>query len=419
MAESPDKELDPYSAIAMPSFRLFLAARLFVTLSIQIQGICVGWQIYELTKNPLMLGFIGLAEALPAIAVSLYAGHVADISNRRRLAIYSSLGLFSGLLFLTLANFYLKDKSLLYCIFAAIVMTGLARGFYGPAVFGLLSDIVPRDRLSNAAAWNSAFWQASATLGPILGGFLYNLLGATGTYALSSFLIALSLVCFILLKCRSVIVASSQGVLANIKEGLAFVFNSQIILAAMALDLFAVLFGGAVALLPVFSAEIFHMGPQALGFLRAAPPVGALLTASYLTHSPIQAHAGRILLTAVAGYGLCMIAFGFSGNYYLSLSLLLLSGMLDGVSVYIRGLIYQLSTPDELKGRVSSVNNIFIGSSNEIGEFESGVTAKLMGLIPSVVFGGSMTLLVVLITALKAPDLRRLDMRELYTLKTK
>ena len=220
---------------------------------------------------------------------------------------------------------------------------------------------------------------------------------------------------FLRLKVRMTATAKKDtSIVENIKEGLHFVFSNEIILGAMAMDLFAVLFGGAVALLPVFTAEVFHMGPQALGMLRAAPCVGALITATILTHHPLKHNAGRIFLGAVGGFGLCMIAFGLSRNFYLSLFLLALSGILDGISVYVRSTIYQLLTPMDMKGRVSAVNNIFIGSSNEIGEFESGVTAKIMGLVPSVVFGGCMTLLVVLFTMFKAPKLRNLNMENLY-----
>ena len=411
---TPKHDESPYAALKLKDFRLLLLGRIFVTLCVQIHSLCVGWQVYELTHNPLLLGSIGLAEALPAIAVSLYAGHVADICNRRHLALFSCLALFLSLVALCFFCINLTGVPLLYAIFAVIVLTGVARGFYGPAVFGLLSDVVPRPTLGNAAAWNSACWQGSAMLGPIMGGFLYGSLGVVHSYMLSAALLLFSLVCFLFLRSASTPKASTVGAIANIKEGLRFVFTNELLLGAMSLDLFAVLFGGAVALLPIFSAEVFHMGPQALGFLRAAPPVGALLTASVLTHLPIKKHAGRILLACVGGFGLCIIGFGLSKSFQLSLALLTLSGMLDGVSVYIRGIIYQLSTPDELKGRVSSVNNIFIGSSNEIGEFESGVTARLMGLVPAVVFGGTMTLLVVLLTAWKAPKLRNLDMQNLY-----
>jgi MFS family permease len=411
----------PYAALKIRDFRLLVGGRLLITLALQIQGMAVGWQIYELTKSPLYLGFAGLAEALPALGIALYAGHVADMIDRKKIAIGSVLMLVVSIALLTLCTgLFAHHHALVYIIFAIIAFSGFARGFYGPAVFGMVSDIVPREFIGNAAAWNSAIWQGSAVIGPILGGALYLFLGATNTYLVSTIFLALSFFCICLIKTSTVVRAQGKvDVVTNIKEGLHFVFSNQVILGAMALDLFAVLFGGAVALLPIFSAQIFHLGPQALGFLRAAPSVGALLTSSYLTHHPINKDAGRTLLFSVGGFGLCMIAFALSSNFCLSLALLALSGALDGVSIYVRTTIFQLSTPEHMKGRVSAVNNIFIGSSNEIGEFESGMAAKFLGLIPSVVFGGCMTLLVVMIAAIKAPKLRRLSMDTLLELKSK
>ncbi|MBS1998891.1 MAG: MFS transporter [Cyanobacteria bacterium SZAS LIN-2] len=407
----------PYAVLKLADFRLLLIGRLLGTVAVQIQAIAVGWQIYSITKNPLALGFIGLAEALPAIGVALYAGHVADVVDRRRIAISCLVALCMSMLLLSLSSHYVADQNqLVMLIFTVVALSGFARGFYGPAVFGMVSDIVPRELLGNASAWNSTTWQASAMAGPMLGGWIYVWLAAPATYLFSFALLLGSVLCFALIKARTVLSSKKVvSIVANIKEGLSFVFSNQIILGAMALDLFAVLFGGAVALLPVFTDKIFHTGPEALGMLRAAPSLGAVLTAAILTHRPIARHSGVVLMLAVAGFGLCMIAFGLSTNFYLSLGLLALSGALDGVSIWVRSTIFQLVTPNEMKGRVSAVNNIFIGSSNEIGEFESGVTAKLMGLVPSVVFGGCMTLLVVLFTAFRAPELRRLHVQSLYT----
>lgn len=407
---------NPYAAIQIPDFRYLFAGKCFVTLAVQIQAMAVGWQIYEMTKNPLALGLIGLTEAVPAIGISLYAGHVADRVNRRLIA-----GVSISVVMCTiaaLAGFTLKlpvGETLTTIIFFAIAVSGFARGFYNPAMFGLLSDIVPREHMANAAAWNSTAWQSCAVLGPMLGGFLYVGFGAGITYLVASVLCLLGFICFSLIKSDSVIEPQKHdSVVENIKEGLNWVFSNQIVLAAMALDLFAVLFGGAVALLPIFTSEVFHMGPQALGALRAAPSIGAFVIATYLMHHPIGGHAGRIFLASVAGFGLCMIGFGLSTNYYLALLILAISGVLDGVSVYLRSTIYQLLTPNEMKGRVAAVNSIFIGSSNEIGEFESGVACKFLGLVPSVVFGGCMTLLVVLVAAFKAPKLRNLNIHDLY-----
>ncbi len=431
--KSDQPSISPYAAIKIGGFRLLLLGRLFVTISVQIQAITVGWQIYELTKSALALGMIGLSVAIPAIAVSLYAGHVADVANRRLVALCSVISLLVAIGSLAGCTLAIHDASILVpLIFVLIGLSGLARGFYGPPIFGMISEIVPRDLYANAAAWNSITWQGSAVAGPMLGGFLYLYYGAGYTYVFATALLAMASVCFFLIKSTpaprsglsssigesdertAALLKEPAGAIANIKEGLAFVFSNQIILGAMAMDLFAVLFGGAVALLPIFTSEIFHLGPEQLGMLRAAPSLGAFLIAMLLTHHPITNNAGRIFLAVVAGFGLCMIAFGLSTNFYLSLALLTLSGILDGVSVYLRSTIYQLLTPDDMKGRVAAVNNIFIGSSNEIGEFESGVACKLLGLVPSVVFGGCMTLLVVLVASFKAPKLRKLNMQDLY-----
>ena len=406
----------PYAALRIRDFRLLLCARLFVTVAVQIQFMSVGWQLYSLTKSALLLGMLGLAGAFPALAVALYAGHIADICNRRNIAICAVLVLMTSIALLAACSFGLDPQFLVYLIFITIALTGFARGFYAPAIFGLISDIVPRQLYANAAAWTSSLWQGAAIMGPLLGGFLYVTFGAGVTYSVSTLLILASLICFLTVKSKEPEQSSNSehGAVENIKEGLRFVFSNQVIVGAMALDLFAVLFGGAVALLPIFASEVFHSGPQVLGLMRAAPCVGALLTSTFLTHNPIKNNAGLILMGAVAGFGLCMICFGLSKSLYVALGLLALSGCLDGISVYVRSTIYQLLTPADMKGRVAAVNSMFIGSSNEIGEFESGLAARLLGLVPSVVFGGMMTLLVVFVTMVKAPKLRNLNMQSLY-----
>ncbi len=415
--ESQATKISPYAAMKIRDFRLFFAAKAFLTLAVQIQAMAVGWQVYELTKNPLALGMIGLTEAIPSIGIALYAGHVADISNRRTIVTTAAF-----VIFLTIAGMagvsisIASGTTLVAAIFFAIFISGFARGFYNAASFGLLSDIIPREHFANAAAWNSAAWQSCSMIGPITGGFVYVGFGAGRTYLLATGLCVISFICFKLIKTNSVIEPPKHtSVSENIREGLRFVFSNQIVLAAMALDLFAVLFGGAIALLPIFAQEVFKMGPETLGFLRAATPIGAFLTAAFLVHNPITKHAGWIFLSAVAGFGLCMIGFGLSTSFYLSLFLLFVSGVLDGISVYLRSTIYQLLTPNDMKGRVAAVNSIFIGSSNEIGEFESGVACKLLGLSRSVIFGGCMTLIVVLIAIVKAPRLRQLNIASLYS----
>jgi MFS family permease len=407
---------NPYAALKIRDFRLLLSSRLLVTIAMQILSVAVGWHIYALTKDPLALGLVGLAEAFPAIGIALYAGHVADMIDRRLIALGAVSILTMSLILLSVCSAIGVNKELLIvAIYIGMALSGLGRGFYAPAVFGILADIVPRDLYGNAIAWNTMLWQGSAIIGTVLGGMLYIWVAPAATYAISAILLAIAFGCFLSIKSRTVLVPKERvSVSENIKEGLRFVFSNEVMLGAMALDLFAVLFGGAVALLPIYTAEVFHLGPQALGLLRAAPPVGALLMAMMLTHRPIADNAGKVLLSVVAGFGVCMICFGVSTNFYFSLFLLALSGALDGISVWIRTNIFQLITPSGMKGRVSAVNSIFIGSSNEIGEFESGVTARLMGLVPSVVFGGCMTLMVVLTTCFKAPKLVGLHLRHLY-----
>jgi MFS family permease len=407
---------DAHNALKIIDFRFFLAARLCVNIALQIQGVVVGWQIYDLTKDPLSLGLVGLSEAFPAIGISLYAGHVADIIDRRLIALIAVFLLAVSCLFLAVASASsMNVGTLTIVIYCLIALCGLARGFYVPAIFGMMSDIIPRRLYGNAVAWNSTLWQASAVAGPCLGGFLYVSVSPAKTYLLSTIILLAAFLFFVFVKSRTVFAPKEEAsVFHNIQEGVRFVFSNQIVLGAMALDLFAVLFGGAVALLPIFTSEVFHCGPHVLGILRAAPPLGAVITAVILTRKPLTTNSGKVLLYAVAGFGLCMILFGLSYNLYLSLALLVLSGIFDGISVWVRSTIFQLVTPKHMKGRVAAVNSMFIGSSNEIGEFESGVTAKLMGLIPSVVFGGCMTLLVVIITAIKAPNLRKLHVHTLY-----
>jgi MFS family permease len=404
---------DAYAALKVRDFRFFVSARFFITLAINLQAVIVGWQVYELTRDPLSLGLIGLAEALPSIAVSLYAGHLADIVQRKKII----LTCISILVFcsVTLLLFSLNANALtiqygVMPIYGVIFLSGVARGFLTPANFAYMPQLVPRDIFKNAITWNSSFWQTALIAGPALGGFIYGFFGLQIAYIVDVSLtcLALLLVSFVSRKALP-LTTDEQSTGEKIKAGLKFVFNNKIILGAISLDLFAVLFGGAVALLPIFAKEVLHAGAEALGLLRSAPPVGALIVAFYFAHNPINHNIGRKLLWSVAGFGLCMIAFSLSTSFWLSLGILMLSGGFDGVSVIIRSTLLQTLTPENMKGRVSAVNNIFIGSSNEIGMFESGLAARLLGLVPSVIFGGCMTLLTVGLTAWKAPSLRKLE----------
>ena len=413
MANQSSAPHNPYAAIQVRDFRLFILSKLFITLAVMIQAVVVGWQVYEITKDPLSLGLIGLAEAVPAIVVSLYAGHLADVVERKKiitLCVTILVLCSTALLFFTLnpGAFILSHGAM--PIYSVIFVSGLARGFLSPATFSFMPQLITRELYQNAITWNSTVWEGAAVGGPMIGGLIYGFFGITAAYCADVALTMAALVCYFLIPNRALPpVSEEQGIWEKIKAGVNFVFTNQIILGAITLDLFAVLFGGAVALLPIFAGEILHVGKIGLGFLRSAPSIGAVLMAIYITHYPIKKNMGKILLWCVAGFGFCMIGFGLSTSFWLSMTLLILSGVFDCVSVIARGTMIHTLTPENMKGRVSAVNSIFVGSSNEIGAFESGVAAKLIGTVRSVVFGGAMTLAVVSVTAWKAVKLRRLS----------
>ncbi len=406
---------DPYAVLRVPEFRLYISGRLCITLAMQIQAVIVGWQIYDLTKDPLSLGLIGLAEALPAIFVSLYAGYIADIVARKKIivtVIAILLCCSATLLFYTLGIGNVLHRYGVLPIYGVIFISGLARGFLGPAVFSFMPQLVTSKQLyANAITWSTTTWQAASLAGPALGGLIYGFWGVSIAYATDAVLVVLSLVFFTLITAKPLPEnLNPQNFKDSLRTGLRFVFSNQVILSAISLDLFAVLFGGAVALLPIFASDILNMGPEALGFMRAAPAMGFVIMAVLMAYYPITVNAGQKMLWCVAGFGVCIILFGLSTNFWVSMVLLALSGAFDSISVIIRSTLIHTLTPEYMKGRVSSVNSIFVGSSNEIGAFESGFTARLMGVVPSVVFGGIMTLVVVGTTAFKADKLRNLDL---------
>jgi MFS family permease len=414
--ESAPPARDTYAALRIPNFRLYIVALFTLTLGVQIQGTVVGWQVYDLTHDPLALGFIGLAEALPAISMALFAGHVVDTHDRRRIAI-SALSVLVGC---SLALWWLAHPSPWFVhtlaprvrvqsIYAVIIVSGVARAFLQPARQALSAELIPRELYSNAITWRSGSWQLAAVLGPALGGLLYALGGTVLGYSVDAALMAFAVMVLVAIRHQSPVrPVSTEPVRVAILGGLRFMWGEPLLLSALTLDLFSVLFGGAVALLPVFAAEVLRAGPSALGMLRAAPAVGAVITSVALTRWPPFAHTGRNLLIAVSGFGLCTIAFGLSRSLPLSLAALALGGAFDMVSVVIRSLMLQMRTPEALLGRVSAVNQIFIGSSNEIGAFESGVTARWWGAVAAVVVGGVATLGVVATIAWRVPSLRRL-----------
>lgn len=406
---------DPYAALRIPDYRRFLAMRLMTTLTVQIMSVSVGYYVYELTNDPLMLGFIGLTEAVPAIGISLWAGHLADILNRRNIlvACISVLLICSvALLTVALGQAHLSKPALLACIYGIIFCTGIARGFFSPTNFAFLPQIVDRDRLQNAISWNSSTWEVASITGLGLGGLIYGFGGVAAAFGTMSALCAIALIFVLQISSRAVPeFDQTETALTRIRAGLDFVFSKQVIIGAIAMDLFAVFFGGAVALMPVFAKDILHVGPEGAGILRASMAVGAISMAIFLAHKPLGKNAGKIMLLCVAGFGLSNIFFGLSTNFLLSCGLLMLAGMFDEVSVFIRSALVQFQTPENMKGRVSSVSSIFITSSNELGAFESGLAARAFGTVPSVIFGGIMTLTVVGITWWKAPKLRDYDFK--------
>jgi MFS family permease len=413
----PDKPRDAYAVLRIADFRRILLSHGASTVAREGQMVVVGWQMYEHTHDPLSLGLIGLSEALPFIGVALLAGHAADRASRRHLALFGNFGmLLSAMALLLFTRFPdVAGSGRVWPIYLVIALSAIARSFTRPAMTALSADIVPRELYASSIAWRSSTWQLAAVLGPALGGLLYGFAGPLAAYAVVTAMFAASLVSVILISyVETRTPASSEMTIGeSLRIGLRFLWDQPVVLAAMTLDLFSILFGGAVALLPIF-ARMLRTGPQGLGVLRAAPAIGSVVTGLWLAHRPPFKRAGRMLLVSVALFGLCMIAFALSTSFFLSVFLLMLSGAADNVSVVIRGTLIQMLTPPHLLGRVSSVNQIFIGSSNEIGAFESGVAARLMGTVPSVIFGGTMTLLVVAVTAWRAPWLRK--MREIAPL---
>ncbi|EAR15269.1 MULTISPECIES: MFS transporter [Robiginitalea] len=409
---------DPYAALRFREFNIFLVVRFAMVLAWTMQFILIEWLVYTLTKDPLSLGIIGLMEVIPSVGMALFAGHIVDQREKRNLLIYCILG-FSvvslGLFIFSLPSVEasMEQKYQLGAIYGLVFLGGIVRSFLGPTIFSLIALIVPKRIYPNAATWSSSTWQLASVLGPALAGFSISWIGVHWSLCLI-FGFSLVALAFLLRIPRKPILNPKIGepVFQSLRDGLQFVFRNKAILGALTLDMIAVLFGGAVALLPVFAQDILEVGSEGFGILRAAPAVGAAITMLGSTRFPLHRHAGRKLLWAVFAFGLCIIVFGLSTMFWVSVGALFLSGAVDGVSMIIRQTILQLKTPDNMRGRVASVNSIFVGSSNELGAFESGVTARLMGTVPAVVFGGCMTLLTVGAMAWFSPRFRRLDLRD-------
>lgn len=411
------KKNDPYAALRYREFNMFLLLRFAMVFAWSMQFIIIEWEVYSLTKSPLSLGIIGLMEVIPAIGMALFAGHIVDQKEKKGMLLKCILG-FSvisfGLFLLTWPRIVggLSQTVILYSIYALVFLGGLVRAFLGPTTFSLQSLIIPKKVYPNASTWSSSVWQIGAVMGPALAGFSINWIGVHWSMCLVFGFSILALIALSQISKKPIVNPKiGESIKDSLTEGLTFVFKNQVVLGALSLDMIAVLFGGAVALLPIFAQDILKVGSEGFGILRAAPAVGSFITMLISAYVPLYKNAGKKLLVAIFVFGLSIILFGLSTYFWLSVFALFLSGLADGISVVIRQTILQLKTPDHMRGRVGAVNSIFVGSSNELGAFESGATAKLMGTVTSVVFGGSVTLLTVLGFGFISPTFRNLDLK--------
>jgi len=409
---------DPYAALRFREFNIFLIVRFALVFAWSMQFIVIEWEVYSLTKDPLSLGLIGLMEVIPALSFALFAGHIVDQKEKRGLLIKCILGFILiclGLFLITnpTVQAYFATNTVVWMMYLLVFFGGVVRAFIGPTVFTLFSQVIPKSEYANAATWSSSVWQIGSVLGPTIAGFAILWMGVNG--AMFIVLLFALIALFFLFKIEKKPILNpkiGEPILKSLTEGIKFVYNTKEILGAITLDMVAVLFGGAVALLPIYAQDILEVGPKGFGVLRAAPAVGSFITILAVAYFPLTKNAGIKLLVAIFGFGLSIILFGVSTIFWISLIALFLSGVFDGVSVVIRQTILQLKTPDNMRGRVAAVNSMFVGSSNELGAFESGVAAKLLGTVRSVVFGGTMTILIVVSTGIFSPKLRKLDLTE-------
>lgn len=411
---------DSFAALRYKDFRSYLGMRFFFTFAYQMQAVVIGFYIYHVTGSVFALGLVGLCEAIPAVCIALYGGYVADKSEKRKMLLtISGLVFFASVVMftVTMKNVapYLHKGWIIPIIFVMIFLNGLARAFYGPATFTIYAHSIPKEIYPNGSTWSSSSWQIASILGPAAGGLIYGFYGITVTFSVILCFLLLSIILIYRLRPYPPVFIPKENIWDSLKEGIDFVFKSKMLIWAMSLDLFSVFFGGAVALLPVFAKDILKVGSEGLGIMRATSSLGAVLTMLAMARFSPMGKPWRNLLIAVTGFGLSIICFGLSRSFYLSLVFLFTEGAFDSVSVIIRGTIMQLLTPDHMRGRVSAVNSMFIGSSNEIGAFESGTAAKLLGTVPSVVFGGTVTLVIVTITFLKTQKLIPLSLAQIQT----
>lgn len=403
-----------FAALRYPEFRIYTIARFLFIMVLTMQATLISWTVFNITKDPFSIGLIGLVEFIPAVIMAIYSGYIIDRTDKKKLLHLS----IAGNLLLTILFTYITSKHasgqfsqtfILISIYFIAFCTGIARAFSGPTSFALVSSLVPKKKLPNAISWHMSSWQIAGVGGPAIGGILYGAKGITFTFTLMVILLTLSVfVLFFISPKPPQYVVSREPMLKSIREGFRFVWKTKEILGVLSLDLFAVFFGGATALLPYFSEIILKTGAEGLGILRSAPGIGAIAVMLVINFIPMRKDQGKIMLLCVAGFGMTMIVFGLSNLFWISFAALLLSGLLDGISVIVRSTILQTKTPEEMKGRVSALNSIFIISSNELGAFESGFASRLMGVVPSVVFGGMMTLGIVGYTWFKIPSIRKI-----------
>ncbi|MDP4215894.1 MAG: MFS transporter [Bacteroidota bacterium] len=403
------------AVLRIPEYRKLITGRFFYIMALRTVTTTVGWRIYEITHHAFAIGLVGLSEFLPAFCLALYAGHVIDKSDKRALLLITTgcyLVCVAGLISISLPSVMqnLGGHRIQWLIYGIIFCTGVIRAFAGPGLNAIIAQIVPREDLPRAITVNSSAFLFASILGHATAGLWIAHLTYIFSFSIVGVYALIAWYFFFSISPKPIMLAGSEKkTWESIKEGLRFVYRTREIMGAMALDLFAVLFGGAVAMVPVYARDILKVGAIGFGWLNAADDMGCVITIMALTFRPLRRRQGLTLMYVVAGFGVCIIAFGLSKIYLLSFLALLMSGLLDGVSVVIRGTILQLKTPDAMRGRVSSVNSMFINSSNELGQFESGMMARLLGVVPSVVFGGCMTLAVVIATWFKAPSLRKME----------
>jgi MFS family permease len=413
--ESQQRKPSPFEVLSVKEFRFYIVQRFFYTMALRMVTTVVGWHMYQLTKSPFALGLIGLSEVIPAVGLALYAGHVIDKNDKRTVLLRCIVGYFAlacCLVFLStgFSEEHIHKNIILSLFYIIIFFTGVVRAFAGPTSNSIVAQIVPREKLPSAITFGQSTYLTASILGHASAGFLIAYVGSAITLSVVCVYAAIAATAVALITPKPIASLDvNKRTWESVKEGLRYVFKTKELLGAMSLDLFAVLFGGAVALIPVFASDILNVGPIGFGWLNAATDIGSVASILTMTIFPLKGKQGKILLFAVAGFGLCIITFGLSQVFWLSFVALLVSGTLDGISVVVRGTILQLKTPDELRGRVSSVSSMFISSSNELGLFESGVAAKILGVVPSVIFGGCMTLGVVIFTWFKAPSLRKME----------